>query len=123
LLIAGVGISMALPTVPTTVLNAVPTTQLGTASGVNYMAQRFGAVFAIAIGSAVFSAYGHLGNPVAVTAGFRPAMWSAVVFGALAAAAALAIPATARPTTVPRTTANTDPADAFVAALRRDHNA
>ncbi|HEX3493235.1 MAG TPA: MFS transporter, partial [Streptosporangiaceae bacterium] len=97
LLVAGVGISMALPTVPTAVLNAVPVTELGQASGINYMAQRFGTVFAIAIGSAVFSAYGHLGSPAAVTAGFRPALWSSVVFAVLAAATALAIPAKASP--------------------------
>ncbi len=63
-MVAGVGISMALPTVPTAV------------------------VFAIAIGSAVFSAHGHLGSPAAVTAGFRPALWSCVVFAALAAVTA-----------------------------------
>jgi EmrB/QacA subfamily drug resistance transporter len=116
LLVAGIGVSMALPTVPTTVLNAVPTTQLGKASGVNYMTQRFGAVIAIAIGSAVFSAHGHLGNPTSVTAGFRPAQWSTVVFAALAAVVALMIPAPARPTIASRTTADTDPADVFVAA-------
>jgi MFS family permease len=107
---------MALPTVPTAVLNAVPTTQLGKASGINYMAQRFGAVFAIAIGSAVFSAFGHLGNPAAVTAGFHPAMWSSAVFAVLAAVAALAIPAPARRTAVAQTPAHTDPADVPVAA-------
>lgn len=63
-MVAGVGISMALPTVPTAV------------------------VFAIAIGSAVFSAHGHLGSPDTVTAGFRPALWSCVVFAALAAVTA-----------------------------------
>jgi EmrB/QacA subfamily drug resistance transporter len=115
LLVAGVGISMALPTVPTAVLNAVPTTHLGKASGINYMAQRFGTVFAIAIGSAVFSAHGHLGNPAAVTAGFRPALWSSVVFAALAAVAALAIPAPARRTTALPATAHTDPADVLAA--------
>jgi MFS family permease len=73
LLVAGIGPSMALPTVPTAVLSAVSPEQMGKASGINYMAQRFGAVFAIAIGSAVFSAYGHLGTPASVTAGFRPA--------------------------------------------------
>jgi EmrB/QacA subfamily drug resistance transporter len=109
LLVAGVGISMALPTVPTTVLNAVATAQLGKASGINYMAQRLGAVFAIAIGSAVFSAHGHLGDPAAVTAGFRPALWSSVVFAVLAAVTAVAIPATA-----PRATADTRPADILV---------
>jgi EmrB/QacA subfamily drug resistance transporter len=96
MLVAGVGVSMALPTVPTAVLNAVPAARLGKASGVNYMAQRFGTVFATAIATAVFSAHGHLGDPASVTAGFRPALWSAVVFAVLAAASALAIPAPAR---------------------------
>jgi EmrB/QacA subfamily drug resistance transporter len=116
LLIAGIGISMALPTVPTAVLNAVPTTQLGKASGINYMAQRFGTVFAIAIGSAVFSAHGHLGTPAAVTAGFGPAVWSCVLFAVLAAVASLAIPAPPRRTVAAQATADTDPADALVAA-------
>jgi EmrB/QacA subfamily drug resistance transporter len=116
LLVAGIGISMALPTVPTAVLNAVPATHLGKASGVNYMAQRLGTVFAIAIGSAVFSAHGHLGNPAAVTAGFRPALWSAVAFAVLAAATALAIPAPDRRKAAPQATADTNPADARVAA-------
>jgi EmrB/QacA subfamily drug resistance transporter len=93
LLVAGIGISMALPTVPTAVLNAVTQPEMGKASGINYMAQRLGTVFAIAIGSAVFSARGHLGSPAAVTAGFRPALWSCVVFAALAAVTAAGIPA------------------------------
>ncbi|HKC29832.1 MAG TPA: DHA2 family efflux MFS transporter permease subunit [Jatrophihabitans sp.] len=93
LLVAGVGISMALPTVPTAVLNAVAEHEMGTASGVNYMAQRFGGVFSIAIASAVFTAHGHLGNPAAVTAGFRPALWSCVIFAVLAALTAIAITA------------------------------
>jgi EmrB/QacA subfamily drug resistance transporter len=111
LLVAGVGVSMALPTVPTAVLNAVPTAQLGKASGINYMAQRLGTVFAVAISTAVFSAYGHLGDPAAVTAGFRPAMWCSVVFAALAAVTALAISA---PATRPAT--DTQPADVLAAA-------
>jgi EmrB/QacA subfamily drug resistance transporter len=116
LLVAGVGISMALPTVPTAVLNAVPTAHLGKASGINYMAQRLGTVFAIAIGTAVFSANGHLGNPAAVTAGFRPALWSTVAFAALAAVTALAIPSSAHRTNKPKATADTNPADVLVAA-------
>jgi EmrB/QacA subfamily drug resistance transporter len=105
--VAGVGISMALPTVPTAVLNAVPTARLGKASGINYMAQRFGAVFAIAVGTAVFSAYGQLGDPVSVTAGFRPALWSSAVFAALGAVAARAIPAPSRPAGASRLPAET----------------
>jgi EmrB/QacA subfamily drug resistance transporter len=68
LLIAGVGISMALPTVPTAVLSAVEPQEMGKASGINYMAQRFGAVFAVAIGSTVFATDGGLGSPTTVTA-------------------------------------------------------
>ncbi len=91
LLIAGIGVSMALPTVPTAVLSAVAPQEMGKASGINYMAQRFGTVFAIAIASAVFSANGHLGSPASVTAGFRPALWACVALAALAALTAFGI--------------------------------
>lgn len=111
LLVAGIGISMALPTVPTVVLNAVAEHEMGKASGVNFMAQRFGAVFSIAIASAVFAAHGHLGSPAAVTAGFRPALWSCVIFAVLAALSAIAI--TARPS---RTRTDTTAADALATA-------
>jgi EmrB/QacA subfamily drug resistance transporter len=96
LLVAGVGISMALPTVPTAVLSAVAPEEIGTASGINYMAQRFGTVFALAIAGAVFSANGHLGTPAAVTAGFRPALWACVAFAVLAAVSGLAMSASRR---------------------------
>jgi EmrB/QacA subfamily drug resistance transporter len=91
LLIAGIGISMALPTVPTAVLSTVAPAEMGKASGINYMAQRLGTVFAIAFGSSVFSAHGHLGTPASVTAGFQPALWSCVAFALLAALTSIAI--------------------------------
>ena len=91
LLVAGVGISMALPTVPAAVLDAVAPQEMGKASGINVMAQRFGAVFAIAIGSAVFSANGRLGSPAGFTAGFRPALWACVGFAALATISCFAL--------------------------------
>jgi hypothetical protein len=93
------------------VLNAVTQDEIGKAAGINNMAQRFGAVFAIAIGTAVFSAHGHLGNPDAVTAGFQPALWSAFAFAALATLAAFATGArTPEQPTAPAAT------DALVAA-------
>jgi len=49
LVIAGVGISMAIPTTPTAALGAVPPADMGTASGVQNTLQRFGAVFGVAI--------------------------------------------------------------------------
>jgi EmrB/QacA subfamily drug resistance transporter len=111
LLVAGIGVSMALPTVPTAVLNSVAESEMGKASGISYMAQRFGAVFAIAIASAVFSAHGNLTNPTAVTAGFRPALWCCVSFALLAALTSFAI----SPRT-PRTHADTTAADTLVVA-------
>jgi EmrB/QacA subfamily drug resistance transporter len=110
LLVAGVGISMALPTVPTAVLSAVSPAELGKASGINYMAQRFGAVFSIAIGSAVFSAYGHLGTPASVTAGFRPALWACAALALLAAGGAAAIRSRSH------AAVNLEPADLPIAA-------
>ncbi len=97
LLVAGVGISMALPTVPTAVLSAVAMDEMGKASGINYMAQRFGAVFAVAIGSAVFASYGDLGNPAAVTAGFKPALWACSILAGLGAVSAVAMSARPKP--------------------------
>jgi EmrB/QacA subfamily drug resistance transporter len=97
LLIAGVGLSMALPTVPTAVLSAVAPQEMGKASGINYMAQRFGAVFAVAIGTAVFDTYGHLGSPETVTQGFKPALWACSVFAVLGALAATAMSARPKP--------------------------
>jgi EmrB/QacA subfamily drug resistance transporter len=111
LLVAGIGISMALPTVPTAVLSAVSPDEMGKASGINYMAQRFGAVFSIAIGSAVFSAYGHLGGPASVTAGFKPALWTCAALAVLAAISATGI--TTRKST---TAANSEAADLPIAA-------
>jgi hypothetical protein len=39
----------------------------------------------------VFSAHGNLRDPAAVTAGFQPALWSCVIFAALAALTSIAI--------------------------------
>jgi EmrB/QacA subfamily drug resistance transporter len=101
LLIAGIGISMALPTVPTAVLSAVAPEEMGKASGINFMAQRFGTVFAIAIASSVFSATGRLGSPASVNAGFTPAMWACTGFAVLAALSALGISPRRRATGAP----------------------
>lgn len=74
LLLAGIGLSMALPTAPTAVLSAVDRVELGKASGVAMTMQRFGAVFATATATAVFSAAGGLGSPATVVAGLKPAL-------------------------------------------------
>ena len=95
LLVSGIGISMALPTVPTAVLSAVAPHEMGKASGINYMAQRLGGVFAIAISTAVFTAHGNLGTPASVTSGFKPALAACAGFALLATLSATAIPSRA----------------------------
>jgi EmrB/QacA subfamily drug resistance transporter len=96
LLVAGVGVSMALPAVPAAVLGAVPPAEMGKASGINNMMQRFGSVFAVAVVSAVAAAHGHAGS-AGVVAGFRPALAVCAVLSLLGAAAALAVRSRARP--------------------------
>lgn len=85
--IAGVGVSMTIPTVPAAVFGAVDPSEMGSASGTNQMLGRFGAVFGVALTTSVFSAYGTLGSPAGFTDGFRPGV---AVAAALALAGALA---------------------------------
>jgi EmrB/QacA subfamily drug resistance transporter len=91
LIVAGVGISMALPIAPTAVLSAVAPRDMGKASGVNSTLQRFGAAFAIAVAAAVFTANGHLGSAASFTSGFRPALAVVASLSMLGAFTALAV--------------------------------
>jgi EmrB/QacA subfamily drug resistance transporter len=96
LLVAGVGVSMVLPTSTTAVLSAVAPADMGKASGANSTLQRFGGVLGIAIASAVFAANGHLGTATSFTAGFRPALAVAAGLSLLGALSALAVEAPRR---------------------------
>jgi MFS family permease len=100
LVIAGVGVSMALPSTPTALLSAVAPPDVGKASGVNNTLQRFGGAFGVAVASAVFAANGHLGSAVAVTAGFRPALAVSASLSALGGLTALAAASRRGPTAV-----------------------
>ena len=91
LLVAGVGVSMAIATTPTAVLSAVAPPDLGKASGASSTLQRFGGVFGIAVATAIFAANGHLGTPASFDAGFRPALAAAAGFSVLGAITALAV--------------------------------
>jgi EmrB/QacA subfamily drug resistance transporter len=91
LIVAGVGVSMALPTTPAAVLGAVAPADLGKASGVSNTVQRFGGAFGIALAATVFSANGRLGDPAGFVAGFRPALGVAAGLSVLGAASALAV--------------------------------
>ncbi|HYW26834.1 MAG TPA: DHA2 family efflux MFS transporter permease subunit [Terriglobales bacterium] len=90
LVVAGVGISMALAATPAAAMSAVAPRDMGRASGATNTLQRFGGVFGIAVASAVFAASGHLGTAAGFTAGFRPALAVVAGLSALGAACALA---------------------------------
>ncbi len=91
LIIAGVGISMTLPTVAATALGAVPPADIGKASGVNNTLQRFGGAFAVAAVTAVFASHGHLGSPASVVSGYRPALTVSAGLSLAGAVAAVAV--------------------------------
>lgn len=91
LVVAGVGISMALPTTATAALSAVAPSDMGKASGANGTLQRFGGAFGIAASTAVFAANGQLGTPTSFTAGFRPALTLAAGLSLLGVVSALAV--------------------------------
>jgi EmrB/QacA subfamily drug resistance transporter len=89
--IAGVGISMALPSVSAAGLNAVSPQSLGKAAGVMNTMQQFGAVFGIAVATTVFNANGSLATAATITSGYRPALGVSAGVSVLGAAAALGL--------------------------------
>src|SRR5260221_6802327 len=91
LIIAGVGISLALPPVPTSARNALPPAGMGKASGVQNTLQRFGAVFGVAVAPPGFRGNGHLGAPATVVSGFRPALAAAAGLSVVAASTTLGV--------------------------------
>jgi EmrB/QacA subfamily drug resistance transporter len=91
LIVAGVGVSMALPTTVTAMVGAVTVADTGKAAGVNSTLQRFGSLFGIALASAVFAANGDLGTATGFVAGFQPALAVAAGFSMIGAATALGV--------------------------------
>jgi len=97
LVIAGIGISMALPIAPTAALSAVAARDVGKASGVNSTTQRFGSAFGVAVAAAIFTAHGHLTGGVGFVGGFRPALAAVAGLSLLGVLTALAVGGRARP--------------------------
>jgi MFS family permease len=93
LVLAGVGVSMAMPAVQNAVLSSVAIAEIGKASGVFNMGRFFGGVFGVALLVAVFSASGTADSPANFNAGFAAAMRVAAVLSLLGAAAGLWLPA------------------------------
>ena len=87
LILAGAGISMAMPAAQNAVFNSVAQTELGKASGTFNMFRFLGGVSGIAVAVAVFAAAGSVDSPRAFTAGFVVAI---AVSAALSLAGAVA---------------------------------
>lgn len=100
LIVAGLGVSMALPLVPTVVVGAVKPHEVGKASGVNSTMQRFGAAFAVALAAAVFAANGHIGTPASFAQGFHPALFAVASLSLIGTVTALAVAPRRRATNV-----------------------
>jgi EmrB/QacA subfamily drug resistance transporter len=92
LLLAGCGVSAAIPATMSAVMTAVPPAAIGPASGTLNMLRQLGGVFGVAICAVVFAAGGRYGSPATFTAGFGPAMGACAGLALAGAAAGLVIP-------------------------------
>ncbi len=93
LIVAGVGVSMAMPAAQNAVLSAVSASEIGKASGTFNMLRFLGGVFGIALLVAAFAASGGVGSPQAFSAGFAAATGAAAGLSLLGAVAGLWQPA------------------------------
>jgi EmrB/QacA subfamily drug resistance transporter len=99
-IVAGVGVSMAIPAAQNSVVGSVAMEALGKAAGANSMMRELGGVFGIAIAVAVFAAAGSYTSVQAFADGFGPAIYVGAGLALAGAIAGLALPgrrATAAP--------------------------
>ena len=89
LIVAGAGVSMAMPAAQSAVLGAVAAPELGQASGVFNMFRFLGGVFGIAIVVVVFAGTGGGDSPEAFTAGFAAAIGVTAALSLVGAVAGL----------------------------------
>jgi EmrB/QacA subfamily drug resistance transporter len=89
--LAGVGISMALPAPSAAGLNAAPPALLGRAAGVLNTVQQIGQATGVAVVTVVFDAHGSLDSPAAMLSGYEPALATAATLSVLGALTALGI--------------------------------
>jgi EmrB/QacA subfamily drug resistance transporter len=87
LVVAGVGVSMAMPAAQNAILSSVAVTEIGKASGIFNMGRFLGGMFGIAALVAVFSASGTVDSAASFSAGFGAAMKFAAALSLLGAVA------------------------------------
>jgi hypothetical protein len=91
LLLAGVGIGLAVPTTVSASLRAVGPQQAGLASGVGSTLQNIGGVVGVATVTAVFAGAGSYLTPAGFVHGLRPALIALAILAALGAASGHAV--------------------------------
>jgi EmrB/QacA subfamily drug resistance transporter len=96
LVLAGVGVSMAMPSAQNAILSSVAVAEMGKASGVFNMGRFLGGMFGIAALVAVFSGNGSVNSAATFSAGFAAAMAVASALSLLGAVAGLWLPARRR---------------------------
>jgi len=92
-ILAGAGISMAMPAAQNAVVSSVIPTEIGKAAGTYNMLRFLGAAFGIAISATVFAATGGFGSPASFSAGFATAIGVSAALSFAGALAGLFIPA------------------------------
>ena len=92
LIIAGCGVSMALPAMQSAVVSSVAPQAIGKAAGVNSMMRQLGGVFGIAILVAVFAGAGGYASAQAFSDGFAPAIGVSAGLSLLGSLVATALP-------------------------------
>jgi len=96
LIIAGCGVSMAIPSAQKSVVGSVALGDIGKAAGTNSMMRELGGVFGIAVLVAVFAAAGSYASPQAFSDGFAPAMGTGAGLALVGAVIGLGLPGRVR---------------------------
>ena len=91
-IVAGVGVSMAIPAAQNSVIGSVHPDGIGKAAGVNSMMREMGGVFGIAVTVAVFAGAGGYASAERSWTGSPPAIGVAAGMAALGSVVALALP-------------------------------
>jgi EmrB/QacA subfamily drug resistance transporter len=91
-IVAGVGISMAIPAAQNSVVGSVAMDAIGKAAGANSMMRELGGVFGVAVSVAVFAGAGSYASVQAFTDGFALAIFVAAGLAFIGALAGLGLP-------------------------------
>jgi EmrB/QacA subfamily drug resistance transporter len=90
--LAGVGVSMAIPAAQNSVVGSFALEDVGKAAGANSMMRELGGVFGVAVAAAVFAGAGSFASPDAFLDGFAPAIAAVAALSVAGAVVALALP-------------------------------